>query len=347
MNYRGATRGLAEKFANEASNCQIHLQAALDQINQIFGKAYPQLQRQALLGGEQYFNNTDVRTVIQDFLISGNKILQLDGNISTDKQSIMQSIARLTAIVNAIPLLSSTKIKGLYYTSSHGSGRKNITTKSQLISVLLGKIGGILSSLGGSIEEIAVGYGLEAAIQEGCESILHAIPTFTGGIVTMDPQLKNDARPLEGFTFNKNDVTLIATGKNVVCTFGASVKTTQAVNAQGIPVDIKIHSGVNLNTVLNSLKKEGINDYYIYNLAGGVEEGYKGGMSLQQAWRSMVDYAVALNFLDFLAGKGYANNNNLIVIANRQIYPIQKILMGVARNPEAINYTGGKQRSAF
>lgn len=61
----------------------------------------------------------------------------------------------------------------------------------------------------------------------------------------------------------------------------------------------------------------------------------------------MVDYAVALNFLDFLAGKGYTNNNNLILIANRQIYPIQKILISVARNPEAINYTGGKQRSTF
>lgn len=283
MNYRGATKGLAEKFANEASNCQIHLQTALDQINQIFGKAYPQLQKQALLGGEEYFNNTDVRTVIQDFLISGNKVLQLNESISNDKQAIMQSIARLTAIVNAIPQLSSTKVRGLYYTSSHSTGKKRINTRSQLISVLLGKIGGILSSLGGSVEEIAVGYGLEAAIQEGCQSILQVTPTFTGGTMTIDPQLKEDARPLEGFTFNKNDVTLIASGKNVTCTFGASVKTTQAVNAQGIPIDIKLHSGISLNTVLNSLKKEGINDYYIYNLAGGLEEGYKGGLSLQQA----------------------------------------------------------------
>lgn len=61
----------------------------------------------------------------------------------------------------------------------------------------------------------------------------------------------------------------------------------------------------------------------------------------------MVDYAVTINFLDYLAGNGSLNNNNLILIANRKIYSIQKILMGVTRNPDAIIYTGGKQRSRY
>ena len=341
MNYRKQTRGLAEQFFKDMSNCQQHLQNALNQILTVFSQTYPKLAKIALSQSDEYFQNTDVNTVIQDFLISGNKILKLnDSEISSDKQAMMQYIARLNSIVQAIPQLKTAKIRGKYYTSSHSAGKFNINTRSQLISVLLGKVGGILSSLSGSVEEIAVGRGLEQAILKGNQEIINTSAKFTGGLVSLDPKLKSDSVPLEDYTFNKNDVIMSVVGNKVSCTFGVSVKITNAVN-------IKIHSEANLNTVLSTLKKEGIDDYYIYNLAGGLDKEYQGSISLQKAWRSMVDYAVTINFLDYLAGNGSLNNNNLILIANRKIYSIQKILMGVTSNPDAIIYTGGKQRSRY
>lgn len=284
MNYKKQTRGLAEQFFEDMSNCQQHLQDALNQILTVFSQAYPKLAKIALSQSDEYFQNTDVNTVIQDFLISGNKILKLnDSEISSDKQAMMQHIARLNSIVQAIPQLKKAKIRGKYYTSSHSAGKFNINTRSQLISILLGKVGGILSSLSGSVEEIAVRRGLEQAILKGNQEIINASAKFTGGLVSLDPKLKSDSVPLEDYTFNKNDVTMTVVGSNVSCTFGVSVKTTNAVNASGIPTDIKIHSETNLNTVLSALKKEGIDDRYIYNLAGGLEDKYKGPMTLQKA----------------------------------------------------------------
>ena len=61
----------------------------------------------------------------------------------------------------------------------------------------------------------------------------------------------------------------------------------------------------------------------------------------------MIDYGVAINFLDYLAGTGITNNNNLIMIVNRKVYSIQEVLQKVAENPDLIQYTGGKQRYRF
>jgi hypothetical protein len=51
--------------------------------------------------------------------------------------------------------------------------------------------------------------------------------------------------------------------------------------------------------------------------------------------------------MDYLVGKGFADNNNLILVANRKIYSMKEILMGVADHPEAIEYSGGKMRYPF
>ena len=348
---RNHVKGLATKFIQDYSIVQDKMQQALNQIVDSYSKAYPDLVKIALAEAANYQNNTSTKQIIQDFLISGNKILSLPGNIASDQQAMMQSIARLKVMTDTIPEIakSNIKAKDFYYTRSHGpGGKQGISNKSQLISVLLGKVGGTLNSLGGSVEEIAVGHGLASALQKTNITLVRDSKAFfVGGQVRLDPQLIQDSEFDNGFTMNKSDVVLNVVGEKVTASFGVSVKNSQKINSAGIATEIKLHTGTNLLSVLGAAQQQGVSEYYIYNLAGGHEDDNISAGSLQEGWKNLVDYAVALNFLDYIAGNGGVNNNNLILVVNRKIYSISSILSKLAQTPDAVNYTGGKRRYVF
>ena len=343
----GQTRGLATELINSAGECQEKLDEALKQITSILEAAYPDFVELALNAADKAINSYTYQEIIQKFVTSGYNFVEVPSNIDKSYNNIIQSVAKIRIAIDAIPMLnsSSTSAKGITVTHSHSKAH-GVSNKSELIAIFFGKVGGILSGLSGSVEEIAVGHGLEGCIKKAGEEFSKTKAYFVGGkIQQWDSKIEEDANvELATGTYNKNDVTLVITKDKVILTFGASVKTTKKTNETGIPIDIKLHDGTNLLEALKKVQGE-ISAHYIYNLAGGLQK--TGEASLQQGWRSLVDYAVALNFMDYLVGKGFANNNNLILVANRKIYSMKEILMGIADHPEAIEYSGGKMRYPF
>lgn len=343
----GQTKGLATELINSAGECQAKLNEALNQITSILEIAYPDYVKIALNAANEVLNSNTYQEIIQKFMISGYKFVEIPSDVDKSYNNIIQSVAKIKIAIDAIPMLNSsaTSAKGITVTHSHSKSH-GVANKSELIAVFFGKVGGILSGLSGSVEEIAVGHGLEFCIKKAGEEFSNTKAYFVGGkIQQWDSKIEEDANlELATGTYNKNDVTLVITKDKVTLTFGASVKTTKKVNEQGVPVNIKLHDGTNLLEALKKVQGK-VSAHYIYNLAGGLERSNEIG--LQTGWRSLVDYAVALNFIDYLVGQGFANNNNLILVANRQIYSMKDILMGVADHPEAIEYTGGKMRYPF
>lgn len=65
--------------------------------------------------------------------------------------------------------------------------------------------------------------------------------------------------------------------------------------------------------------------------------------------KSYVDYAVALNFMDFLAGDGSLYSNNVLLVSKGKVYSIPTLLsaLGDAQNFSAITYEGGKPSGRY
>lgn len=168
---------------------------------------------------------------------------------------------------------SAVSASKVVVTHSHSAAHK-VKNKSELISVFFGKVGGILSGLSGSVEEIAVGHGLEYCIKLMGKKIKEVKPSFEGGTLQLDPNITEDAdSTLATGTYNKGDVTLTITADKVILDFGVSVKTSRKTNSKNIPKEVKLHDETNLLEVFKMVQSEGVSAYYIYNLAGGIDKG--------------------------------------------------------------------------
>ena len=354
MGQKGRTPGLAQATVGDFTSALVASQKAsqdaLDGIVEVLRTRYGDVVDQAIKDStlnENLQNTEEIRNLIQTVIKSGSKILKLeDGDKNAE---LKQSIARLHTLVQLIPLISQSSVRGLKATYSHGESL-NINFRSQLLAVMLGKIGGNLNALGGLAEEIAVARGLELALKEGADVCVEAIEN-TGqnskyANVTIDNELKHLANnPLKNFIQGKDDVRVVVSKNGVTIDYGLSVKKATK-NTKNNSLNVKLQTDMSLNILLNRLSaQEGVSKKYIYNVAGGREKSGESG--LQAAWRDIVDYAVITSFLDVLSGIGTTGNNSIALVVNRKIYPVEKILQAVENNPSAIKSSGGRQRAKF
>lgn len=324
-------------------------QNALDGIIETLRMQYGKIVDEAIKAStlEENLSTQDIKLLIQDAIRSGSKFLKLEeGDKSAE---LKQSIARINVLIQLIPLISQSPIRGLKATYSHGNSL-NINSRSQLLAVMLGKISGNLNALGGLAEEIAVARGLELALKEGANVCVNAVENVGQNSkyvdIHTDSALKDLAKnPLAEFIQGKDDVKVVVTKNGVTISYGLSVKKATK-NKKNNSLNVKLQDSISLNTLLNRLSaQEGVSKKYIYNVAAGRER--KGESGLQAAWRDIVDYAVITSFLDALSGIGTAGNNSIALVINRKIYPVDKILEAVANNPSAIRSSGGRKREKF
>lgn len=306
-------------------------------------------------------------TLIPTALQSGVHYIKWDGSHLNNSagQQLAQDYLRIQARVAAL----ETFLGG------------EITVKeANVIAQLAGKIGGTLSNAGGALIEIADAQAinkykrqLKPLFTESKKAFLKA--AVTGGSAP-GIHVKTSYRTDEKFrrwleeldkeeagSYNKNDVTILFNDNEVALTIGLTVKNYNAKASSLTERTIKIQDSTPLlNILAKVVNTSSITENQIYNIAAGWQEGGEEGMdsrwtdakdktyegSLQDKWRSLIDYAVAANFLDFLAGDGSLGSNNLVLIINGEIFNIGDIIQMVQQDPDKyIKSQGGMQRFRF
>lgn len=348
------SREIIGELAAALESSQKAAQSALDDVVLTMSKAYPSVVEMVktyfaanptLSGGE---TNAELQAIFQQAIQTGTQYITVE-NVAKGQSrdlTLANEIARLQVLVDLIPEIENTSIKGLKATYSHTKGVNFIRTRSQLLAVLLGKISGHLNFLGGTAEEIAAIVGYEESVKKIAQElqISHA---HTGLDIKADPNIAADAKD-ESTTFvqRKNDASFVVSSKDVELSYGLSVKKISKAKKYAGTSTAKVHSEANAwKLISNAMSKGLVTEYQLYNIAGGHEAKKETGLLKQ--WRSLMDYVVAANFLDLIAGKGVQGDNVLAMVVNRQLIPLSELLGRLPSSPDAISYSGAKKRDIY
>ena len=329
------------------------------ELDKILTTNYPKARAYALKLLEENNNfktsgEAAARTLVQDILSKNMHWVDPDDNLDADEIALAKDYVRL-----------SQRIVGLKVLQGPVTGYSPVE-KGKIISEIAGKIGDTLSNVGGRLQEIIVAAAANSLLYEEGEmaqnlkSITPPFAAVTGSSelsvnikTELDPEfltMVNAAEKANSSTFNKNDVTLFFSKDKVLLTFGISVKTSNVQNRiKNANPKIKVHE-TTLKKLLElaSQKDSGtFQPYMWYNIAAGKQSKKSTGLSAM--WKSYVDYAVALNFMDFLAGDGSLYSNNVLLVSRGKVYSIPTLLsaLGDPQNFSAITYEGGKPSGRY
>lgn len=338
----------------------------IDDLGSTLRKNYPNYFKYAFEASNRIKENPVATTLVPTALQSGVHYIKWEDttlkNGNSTGQQLAQDYVRLQARVAAL----QTYLGG------------EITIKeANVITKLAGKIGGTLSNAGGALIEVADAQAINKYQKQLKPLFTEAEKAFLKAVVTGGSEggvhVKTNYRTDEKFkqwldkldkqqagTYNKNDVTILFNDNEVALTIGLTVKNYNAKT----PISertIKIQDSTPLLTILSkAINSSSISEEQVYNIAAGwqkdgeegVESGwadakeYKG--SLQNKWKALVDYSVAANFLDFLAGDGSLGSNNLALVINGELFSIGDIIEMVQQDPDKyIKSEGGRKRYRF
>lgn len=271
------------------------------------------------------------------------------------------------------------RLNALKVLGGNSTGYDN-AEKGKFIATLVGKMGGTFSNVAGEFEEIiaaeAVQSVLNAQADLGLElndaletKLSTAVAGVTGGggfnfavNVKQDPKITEWIKQKQGEqaeTYSLNDVTIVISTSGGYITYGASVKTSRTpTNPEtGLPIgNVKIHDTSLYQILSDSRLKMPI--YKAMQLAAGHDTRLNGSGAISGAsstWSSYLWYAVMLNFVDYLAGRGTVTSNSTIMIVNGKLLRMEEILGKVAANVGAtgdnrgiqVTWNGATQRKTF
>ena len=360
---------LANAMIGDLGNCARTTQTALNQMMTYLNSnsAYSNAVSYAIAQYATTKKNISSSQLLSKALKAGNEIVAIDPsqNFSVAEQTLIQLYARIQSMIDLIPSLGSVDTAGLTYTRSNVSGTFNIQSTGHLIAVLVGKVGGNISYFNRYIGRIADARGQEVAQRRGAtevdrtiQSMLNQLPAgknfHIAKRVIPDRQLSSIAKQKpQNVRFSQGGTTFVLNDNDVSLTIGNTIPDmqTKTINIAKRPLSLKSSNTLGYLFKVLRNKNHSVSDYYIRSLATGIESvenglGYSAGTSLQQGWRSLVDCSVVANFLDTLIAAG-GPNGNLFLLANNRLLGIGDLLNAVIDNPDAIEYTGGKQRSKF
>lgn len=349
---------LAKKLVDELGTIINNTQNLLDDLANTLEKNYPAAHDYALkIMCEGQYGNFSTRgatagkKLVQDTLSDGGGIKWVTTSLAGDELALAKDYVRLKQRLEALKVLNGTQ-----------TGYADIT-KGEYSSRIIGKIGGTLNNVSGRTEEIALCAAAGALLEvEG--QLAKMLPkgeafagvTGGGGFLSVQMTEKQSAEFKELLystekgnqaSFNKNDVTIVYSSGGVITTFGISSKVSNASSkTKSGKAPIKIHD-TSLASILNLAKsKDGstFTDFMTYNLAAGNTNSdisdLKAPSGVYTMWKSYVDYAIALNTLDYLAGDASLYSNNVLLIANGNVYSIEQVLQQIGKNPTALSRAG-------
>ena len=349
----------AKELVDELGNIIGNTNDLLSELDKTLTTNYPKARDYALqiLEANKNFDTSGTaaaRALVQDVLSKNLTWIDPIESLDADEVALAKDYVRLSQRIAALEVLKGPT-----------TGYSQVE-KGNIISEISGKIGGTLSNVGGRLQEIVVAAAANSLLHkegEMFQNIKNITPPFaavTGSdglsvnIKTeLDPEflaMVNDAEKANSSAFNKNDVTLYFSKDKVLLTFGISVKTSNVQNrTKHAGEQIKVHQTTLARLLeLASQKDSGtFQPYMWYNIAAGKQSKKETGLSAM--WKSYVDYAVALNFMDFLAGDGSLYSNNVLLVSKGKVYSIPTLLsaLGDAQNFSAITYEGGKPSGRY
>lgn len=365
---------LVNSIGDFISTAEKYLQEYIDQMSIIYPDTLAQLLKNAATNRESMTKNE----LVQFYLQKGNDCIDTSVYNNNALNDAAKTIDRIEGLIQSLKNIDSiTGIRKMSATYSHRSGAIPIKNRSQLVSILVGKLGGNFSHAGGTFEEIAAMEGLAQAIAEGDEAIsiekVHtggATWTSNGqGMVQCNIKMREGgsgriqdfkeakSNSVSKWTAPKGDAEITLSKGRATMTFGMSTKFSKAVSPTNKGI-IKLHDEVALGVLLQSLiNKKEVDERYILNMAAAHDKSLGGEMTQQsnfktsaayiQGWKSLVDFATANWFLQALVGTHRSSAKNLVLVVNRQVYMISDIIKMVANNPTAIQSSGGRKRQTF
>lgn len=290
--------------------------------------------------------------------------------ISTDDVNLgaaLQGVARLKAQIESLRNIQGLDINNLSYTSSDSKSKRTVGSKGELVSVLVGKIGGNLTDVGGIVEEIATKMAVDVANFKMVDLWNKNMPKsemaqiIRGKNISVSKKSLNSTKITENTsplarTYNKGNVRVTINENKVALDFSMAVTRSKAKNIKPRST-VKLQEGTSLDTILRHLMNvdSAITKRYIYHIAASNEFTGKvnksGSMAqsgrLVSAWRDLVEYAAIAYFMNALNGGKYSPNNNLLLVANRQVMSLSDIYARAIESPQGIKIDGGKQRNKF
>lgn len=352
-------RRLSKKLANDLEDIINNTQGLLDDLENTLRVNYPAAYTYALttMCQEKYGNfsansKKAARSLVQRTLSEGGGIEWVDvSSVQGDALALAKDYVRLKQRLEALRVLNGPKTG---YADS---------AKGEFSARIIGKIGGTLNNVTGRTEELAVcaaaGALLERESQLGKR--LPGIDAFagvtgSGGFVSCQTvsrpspdfmELVHAAEGKNSASFNKNDVTVIYSINQVLTTLGMSIKTSSLSSSgkKKVKKQLTKVQDTTLASVLNAAKgKDGVfSDFMTYNLAAGHTKSEVSSLQasgVYTMWKSYVDYAIALNIVDYIAGDGSLYSNNILLIANGNVYSMGEVFAQLEQNFDAISRTG-------
>ena len=244
----------------------------------------------------------------------------------------------------------------------------------ELVAKIIGKFGGTMSHINGSLYELAICEMFYDTKLEISDKVYNITSDWIGSDyvdIDLDNRLVKDAvnnKQIPAKRKNKTDVMLTISKDGVSMDtstdLGISAKksnSTKKVKGKNgkerFGGEIKLEDSKNLFTLLKLAtiyKSETYNMSNIYHIAavqqeiteGDEKKVYSHG-SLLNAWRSLVKSVVSLNFLDALSGVSSSGNMAAFLVINDEFYGIGSILDAILNNPRAVTIEGGQKRDVF
>lgn len=300
------------------------------------------------------------RKLVQETLAKGSGVQWIDSSdLTANELSLAKAYVRLKKRINALKMLN---LNG-------GLANYTVSNTEKMIGVLIGKTGGTLNNAAAATHELAVGAAAGALLQRELEigdrfkNIVDAsISGVTGGARSgihiekqkdESPEMKILRQKIDFMnknsgSFNKNDVTVVYSIDGVVLDFGISAKTTAITRFSNSSKkkNITIHD-TTLMRIFEDARRNSLgslevfSEYNIFNIASSqsknenVEDYNISGLT--RMWRSLADYAIALNFVDYLAGDGSAYSNSVLMVVNNKIFTIPQVIDEIIGNPTALS----------
>lgn len=337
---------MASALINDLENSAMVTQKALNTLTTSLQQNYQSAINYAIDQVATQKSSLNSHEILQSLLTAKGRVISIDqtAGFTQEEQSLIQSYAKIQMAINLIPSLGGAKTSNLSFSTRSGKSG-SVQSTSHLITLLLGKIGGNLTYLNSKCVAVASARAREVGEQK-LDKELKKINKKSSNIASgknisvtcnVEGEISDysDAKK-KAFINHKGAYSqLRLTDNGMVLSYEGNIKEIPKKKAKFGQSD-----GLNIDyetTLIKLLDQTKVDKYYIETIATAH------GDSLQAAWRSLVDYAVAIGLIDRIKILA-AGGTNKYMVSNDRLIKFSALISQLINNPDMITYTGGKRR---